>query len=139
MKMRFKLFVTMVAVVTLLMCMAMPIQAAVVDNQIQPQWDNTATLTLVMSFPGDGYAEATIVGKTGVTKIEAHIFVYRQSGSSWRYVAETHKTINGMYGIVSCQFTPINGAYYRAEYTFIVTKGEVEEVICKTQYRTCEQ
>lgn len=139
MKKNFKIMATLMAVLSLVMCMAMPIQAAVVDNQIQPQWDNTATLTLVMSFPGDGYAEATIVGKTGVTKIVVDIFVYRQSGSSWVYVAETHKTINGMYGIVSCQFSPINGAYYRADYTVTVTKGSVNEVINKTQYRTCEQ
>ena len=139
MKKSFKIMVTLMAVLSLVMCMAMPIQAAVVDNQIQPQWDNTATLTLMLEFPGDGYAEATIMGKTGVTKIVADVFVYRQSGSSWVYVAETHKTINGMYGIVSCQFTPINGAYYRAEYTFTVTKGGVDEVICKTKYATCEQ
>lgn len=139
MKKSFKIMATLMAVLSLVMCMAMPIQAAVVDNQIQPQWDNAATLTLSLGFPDYGYAEATIVGKSGVTKIVVDVYVYRQSGSSWIYVTEGHKTINGMYGTFSCQFTPVNGAYYRADYTFTLTKGSVNEVINKTQYRTCEQ
>ena len=139
MKMRFKLFATMVAVVTLLMCMAMPIQAAVVEPDVTPLWNNTATLTLTLGFPDYGYAEATIVGKSGVTKIVADVYVYRQSGSSWIYVDEEHLTVNDMFAVISCQFTAINGVYYRADYTFTVTKGSVNEVINKTQYRTCEQ
>ena len=138
MKMRMKIMATVMAVLTMLMCMALPIQAAVVEPDVEPMWDNTATITLTLGFPDYGYAEASIFGKPGVTKIIIDVFVYRQSGSSWIYVNEKHTTINSQAGVISCQFTPVDGAYYRADYTFTVTKDGVDEVINKSQYRTCE-
>lgn len=139
MKMCCKMLAMLMAILTVFLCMVMPINAAIAEPDVEPLWDNTATITLTLGFPDQGYADATIVGKSGVSKIIIDIYVYRQSGSSWIYVAEEHKTINGMYGVISCQFTPINGAYYKADYTFTVTKNNVDEVINKTKYRTCEQ
>ena len=41
---------------------------------------------------------------------------------------------------VDTQFVPgipeKDGAYYRADYTFVVTKGGVDEVITQTKYKT---
>ncbi len=137
MKMRFKILATVLAVLTLLMCVTVPIQAAVVKPDVEPMWTNTDIITLNLTFPDYGYAEATVIGKSNVTKIEIDVYVYRQSGTSWIYVAEEHSSVNKEIGIISCQFTAISNVYYRADYTFTVTKGGVEEVIEKTQYRTC--
>ncbi len=134
-----KMLAMMMAIVTMLLCMVMPAHAAAVEPDVTPLWTNTNQITITLSFPDYGYADASIVGKVGVTKIVMDTYVYRQSGSSWIYVNEAHQTFtNSMAGGLSCKFTPIKGAYYRAEYTFTVTRNGVDEVITKTQYRTCE-
>lgn len=38
---------------------------------------------------------------------------------------------------LSCKFNSMKGAYYRADYTFVVTKNSVNETITKTTYKTC--
>ena len=140
MKQRFKILSMVMVIVTVLMCTAMPIQAAVVQPDVEPMWDNTNTIIIGLSFPNNGCAEASVCGKTGVTQITIDICVYRQSGNSWIYVTEAHKTVtNKMTCALGCQFTPINGAYYRADFTFTITKGGVDEIIEKTKYKTCEQ
>lgn len=139
MKKQFKLLALLMALVTMLTCMTMPIQAAVVQPDVEPNWENTNNITITMSFPDDGYAEASIFGKPGVTKIVIDIYVYRQIGSSWALVGEKHSTFYDNNGLTSCQFNSINRAYYKANYTFTVTKDGVDEIISKTQYRTCVQ
>ncbi len=139
MKLRFKIMATVMAVLTMLMCVAVPIQAAVVEPDVTPNWVNTANITLTLGFPDDGYgyAEASIDGLPGVTKIVIDIYVYRKIGSSWALVGEKHSTINGMTTLISCRFNAITRAYYRADYIFTVTKNNVDEIIVETQYRTC--
>jgi len=139
MKLRFKMLAVGMDVLTFLLCMAVPIQAAVVKPDVEPNWENTATITLNLTFPDDGYAEATIYGDFGVTNIIIDVYVYRKVGSSWTLVGEEHATFNDMVGYISCRFNTINRAYYRADYTFTVTKGDFDEVITKTQSRTCVQ
>lgn len=137
MKLRFKMLAAVMAALTMLLCMAVPIQAAVVKPDVETNWENTSSMMLTLAFPDDGYAEATITGKTGVTQINIDICVYRQSGSYWIRVGEAHTTIYGFSGGLSCQFNSIKRAYYRADYTFTVTKNGVDEVISKTKYATC--
>ena len=136
--MRFKIMSAALAVLTMLMCATLPIQAAVVKLDVEPMWDNTGTITLALGFPDYGYAEAVVVGQTGVTLITIDVYVYRQSGNAWIYVAEKHTVINGSSGGISCQFVAIPNTYYRADYTFTVTKNGLDEIIDKTQYRFCE-
>ena len=138
MKMRFKMMATLMALMTLLTCVAMPIQAATAEPDVMPLWENTSSMTLTLGFPDYGYAEATITGKSGVTQIIVDIYVYRQSGSSWIYVNESHTTINRIAGGASCQCVAYSGTYYRADYTFTVTRNGIDEIINKTQYGTCE-
>ena len=138
MKMRCKMLAMLMAVLTMFLCMVMPINAAIAEPDVEPLWTNTNHITITLSFPDNGYAEASIIGKTGVTKITIDIYVHRQSGSSWIYVNEAHQTFYNIGGGLSCKFTPVDGAYYRATYTFTVTKNGVDEVITETQYRTCE-
>ena len=137
MKLRFKMLAVAMAVLTMLLCMAVPIQAAVVEPDVEPNWQNTSSMTLTMSFPDDGYATATITGESGVTQIIIDIYVYRQSGSYWIQVGEAHTTTHGILADLSCQFNSIKRAYYRADYTFTVTKNGVDEIINKSQYKTC--
>ena len=138
MKMCCKMLAMIMAISTLLLCWAMPIQAAVAEPDIEPMWDNTASVTISLGFPDDGSAEATVFGKSGVTKIIIDVYVYRQSGNSWIYVAEKHVTINNRIGSISCQFTAISNTYYRADYTFTITRNGIDEIIQETKYRTCE-
>ena len=134
-----KVLVVTMAVLTTFLCVAMPINAAVAEPDVEPLWTNTNQITITLSFPDYGYADASIIGKVGVTKIVIDTYVHRQSGNSWIYVNEAHQTFyNTMGGGLSCKFTPIKGAYYRATYTFTVTRNGVDEVITETQYRTCE-
>lgn len=138
MKMRFKIMSAALAVLTMLMCATLPIQAAVVKPDVEPNWDNTGSITLNLTFPDYGYAEASIYGYPGVSLIIVDIYVYKLSGASWVYVAGNHTTIYGQAGGASCQFTAIPGEYYRADYMFTVTKGSTDEIIDKSQYAFCE-
>ena len=38
--------------------------------------------------------------------------------------------------ITGPKFIPIDGGYYRADYTFIVTKDNIDETITQTKYKT---
>ena len=138
MKVRFKMLAVAMAVLTLLLCMAVPIQAAVVEPDVEPNWQNTATITLTLNFPDDdGYASASICGQPGVTKIVIDIYVYRQIGDSWALVREKHSPFNSSAGTVGCSFNAIKRAYYKAHYIFTVTKNNIDEIFSETQYRTC--
>lgn len=138
MKMRCKMLAMLMAVLTMFLCVVMPINAAIAEPDVEPLWDNTGMINLSLGFPDYGYAEATVIGKSGVTKIILDVYVYRQIGSSWTYVAENHKTVTGTVGGISCQFTAVSGSYYRADYTFTVTKNGVQEIINETKYGTCD-
>ncbi len=139
MKLRFKIMATVMAVLTMLMCVAVPIQAAVVQPDVEPNWENTALITLALEFLDDGYgyAEAAITGEPGVYKIVVDIYVYRQIGNSWALVGEKHATVNNISALVSCRFNAFNRAYYKAHYIFTVTRNNIDEIISETKYRTC--
>ena len=66
----------------MLLCMVMPAHAAAVEPDVMPLWTNTSQITITLSFPDYGYAEASIIGKIGVTKIVMDTYVHRQSGNS---------------------------------------------------------
>jgi hypothetical protein len=114
------------------------VSAAAVNDMVSPAWSNTGMVSCMIGFPDDGYgyAEAHVMGHPTANKIHADVYVYRQVGSSWVYVGETHKTVESCSLSISCKFTPIDGAYYRADYTFVVTKDGVDETISQTKYKT---
>ena len=141
MKVRFKMLAVAMAVLTMLLCIAVPIQAAVVEPDVTPNWQNTEVITLTMSFPDDGYgyAEASVIGNANANKIVVDIFVYRQVGTSWVLVGEEHTTYYDSVAAASCRFNAFNRAYYKADYIFTVTKNNIDEVITKTKYKTCSR
>ena len=112
--------------------------AAAAGGTVVPFRQNTGSVSCKIGFSDDGYgyAEAYVMGHPTVNKIQGDVYVYRQVGSSWVYVGEAHKTVESCSLILSCKFDPIDGAYYRADYTFVVTKGGVDEVITQTKYKT---
>lgn len=136
--MRIKIISVFLAVMTLLSIAPLAANATA-GNEIAPYWQNTGAVSCKIGFPGDGYgyAEAHVMGHPTASKIQSDVYVYRQVGSSWVYVAEEHEIEYCCSSTISCQFTPIQGAYYRADYTFVVTKGEVDETITNTVYKTC--
>lgn len=138
-----KTILTLIAFITLLTSVTLiPANAAIADpgETVMPLWDNTATIHLAIDFNpnGYGYAEATVIGVPGVTKIVVDIQVFRQYGTSWVSVAEKEITVNSLNGLFSCPFVPVEGAYYKADYTITVSKNNVDEIINKTIYDTCE-
>lgn len=124
-----------VMLVTFIPC---TVSATTAEDPISPRWDNTGMVSCMIGFPDDGYgyAEAHVMGHPTANKIHADVYVYRQVGSSWVYVGEAHKTVDSCSLSISCRFNPIDGSYYRADYTFIVTKNGVDETITQTKYKT---
>jgi hypothetical protein len=135
-----KIMLVCLAMILTMAFVAIPAQAAVAEDTVAPCWDNTAIINITLSFPeeGIGCADAFIAGQPGTTKIEASVYIYRKSGLIWKYVDEEHTTINAITGALNCTFNATIGTYYKAEYTFTVTKNGTNETITKTQYRTYE-
>lgn len=136
-----KIILTLLALVTLLVSMTIiPAQAAIptYESTVLPRWVNTANITLQIDYNqnGYGYANATVFGVVGVTKITTNIKVYRQQGALWKLVAENESTINSMNGLFSCQFPLISGSEYRADYIITVRKNNTDEIIEHTIYRS---
>lgn len=136
--MKNKLIAFILIIVTILSIISCTVSAAAVDDTIAPLWQNTGMVSCMIGFPDDGYgyAEAHVMGHPTANKIQADVYVYRQVGSYWVYVGEAHKTVESCSLSISCKFNPIDGAYYRADYTFVVTKDGVNETITQTKYKT---
>lgn len=138
-----KTILTLIAIITLMSTAAvLPTYAALPDNgeTVMPMWDNTAALNISIIFNknGYGYAEGTVFGVVGVSKIVVDVTIYRQVGTNWIYVTQNQTTINSQGGVFSCPFPASYGSYYKAEYTIIVIKGGLAEVITKEKCATCE-
>lgn len=129
------IFLIIITIFSIIPC---NVSAANIDNTVVPCWDNTGVVSCKIGFPNDGYgyAEGFVMAHFDASKITGDVYVYRQVGTSWVYVAEKHESVNDTSLGISCQFVPIAGAYYKAEYTFVVTKNGVDEIITDTVYRT---
>lgn len=136
--MKRKLIAFILTLVTILSIVPCTVSAVAIKDTVIPLWQNTGSVSCKIGFPDDGYgyAEACVMGHPTVTEIHGDVYVYRQVGSDWVYVGKKHKTVESCTLIISCKFDPIDGAYYRADYTFIVTKNGIDEVITKTKYKT---
>ncbi len=133
-----KIISILLIIITIIFIIPCNVSAANIDNTVAPCWDNTGVVSCEIGFleDGYGYAEGVVFAHFDASKITGDVYVYRQVGSAWVYVAEKHVSVNGTSLGISCQFTPIAGAYYKAEYTFVVTKNGVDEIITDTVYKT---
>lgn len=120
------------------MCaISIPVDAALPVGTIEPLWDNTSNVDCTMNFiDGIGYADSVVKAKFGSTSITTDVYVYKQISGEWVCVAELHDTKNKMVSGVSCTFLAEVGGYYKADYTFTVTKSGVDEIINRTLYHT---
>ena len=135
-----RIFILAMSVILLFSAMAMPISAAQVNDEVaQPYWTNTSTIDVHIAFvDGVGYADGYVCGKFGTTMAQAYVVVYRQDGDSWVHIADKSVVSNSISAAVSCEFELVLGATYKAEYTFMVTKGDFTEGIARDAYKTYE-
>lgn len=106
------------------------------DIGIMPLWDNTRTINcrVYVDINGYGYAESDVMAHFSSNKIKVDVIVYEKNGSDWEYVGEDHVTADANFCFTSYQFDISDGAIYKADFTFTVTKNGVDEVIEKTCY-----
>ena len=106
------------------------------DIGIMPLWDNTRIIScrVYVDTDGYGYAESDVMAHFSSNKIKVDVIVYEKNGSDWEYVGEDHVTADANYCFTSYQFDISDGAIYKADFTFTVTKNGVDEVIEKTCY-----
>ena len=104
-----------------------------------PQWSNILRMSNIIAFDGlNGNASASVYGKTGTTKVEGTLTVYKQFGSSWIEVdSTTETTTTNSYVALSIDFSAVSGGYYKSFFEVTVTRNGVEESDTMTSYRTC--
>ncbi len=137
--MKIKIISIMLSIIAIfIIIIPLEINAATDDGIVMPRWNNVKTIYCTITFLDDGYgyAKGAVSGDLGVSKIVAEAYVYKQVGSSWVYVNHEEKTVASHSMLISCQFVPEAGAYYMANYQFIVTKNGVDEIITRTVYQT---
>ena len=135
-----KFIVLTMSVILLFSAIATPVSAAQPNDEIaQPYWTNTSSTSADIVFlDGVGYAEGDVLGKFGSTKTYVDVVVYFQSGDDWIYVTEKHVSADRMSLAVSCEFVPMLGITYKAEFTFRVIKNGTGEVLVTNVYKTYE-
>ncbi len=132
-----------VLILTVLIISCFGISAgAAMPPTAEPMWDNIGATTGNLTFSGadgtDGCADAILIGKTGVTKIEGTITVYKLVGSEWVYVTEASKTVEHRNCSLVVEFTGEHGCEYKAEVHFVVYKGNNGEELNRTMTEICE-
>ena len=125
--MRIFAIIMMILVVFPLQMFAMAAQ----KDEVEPLWDNAMSVSLSI---GAGKVQSRVVGISGVSQIQLDVYVYVQNGSSWDYVTENHKTTNSIMLTDTLNFTAVAGGYYRADFTVVIIKNGVSEVITQTKY-----
>ena len=134
-----KTMTILMSVILLMSIIVIPVNAAVPENTVQPLWDNTSIIDCTIgAIDGVGYAECIVKSQPGASSIQIDIIIYEAPGNVWIYKTELHDIKYTRVSGVSCPFSINIGCHYRADYTFTVTKGGIDEVITRTCYFTYE-
>ena len=81
----------------------------------EPMWDNTQNINSGFHFNGANSAACTdIIGKSGTTRIEATLKVYRLENSQWIYITENSASINSGRLYIETPFAADSGVYYKS-------------------------
>ncbi len=117
---------TKILIVTVVMLLAFSVNAlAALPPTAEPLWDNTEKVQSELYFSGaNSKAYATITGKSGTTRIEATLKVYRLENSQWVYITENSASINGGYLYIETPFAAVGGVYYKSILVFHVTNSD---------------
>ena len=121
-------------------CLSVASFAALPDTgAVEPMWSNTGSLSygLVFDDATIGYAEMSVNGKFGATRVTGTIEVYRQSGSDWIYVTGNSISVLDRVLGMSVPVTGVSGCYCKAVFTATVYKDGTSETITFTDYATC--
>ena len=104
-----------------------------------PQWSNISTMVSGLGFSGtNGTAFGSVDAKSGVTKIEGTLTVYRWSGNSWVYVdSDSDSTITDDYLVLYVEFTGVIGVEYKSVFHVAVTRNRIIETEDKYNYEVC--
>ena len=123
---------TLLLVVMLCSCFSISSMAATVPT-VQPLWVNTNLVSGDIVFDGDyGYAGLRVVGKTGISHIDAYGVVYQVTDSGLEYITESSKTVTTMSCMLEIEFPADPNCEYQADFTFVVYKDGVGETIERT-------
>lgn len=100
------------------------IAAAKPTPEIAPLWDNTRTIESSFDFDGaNSNAYANIVGKSGTTKIEATLKVYKLVDNTWTYITETSATAYSSIMSITTPFAATTGTHYKSILVLHVTNS----------------
>lgn len=135
-----KILSLLIAMVMLVSCLGVASFAALPDTGVvEPMWSNTGTFTYSFHFDDAtiGYAELSVGGKFGATRVTGTIEVYRQSGSDWIYVTGNCISVLDRTLTMSVPVTGVSGCYCKAVFTATVYKDGTSETITFTDYATC--
>ncbi len=128
-----KLTVSIIAILVLVLTVLSPVSAAQPDGL---QWDNTNLVSASIGFySGIGDAEALVIGKPDTTQTKIDVVVYKQTTSGWTYVNEAHASRMAQNCGIECDFDAVYNGYYKADFTFTVTRYGVDEIIYRTEYQ----
>ena len=119
--------IMMILVVFPLQMFAMAAQ----KDEFEPLWDNAMIVSCSIS---SGEVQTIVIAQPGVSEIKMDVYVYMLCGSSWIYVTENHKTVNGIMLTDVYNFTPVKNMSYKANFTIEIIRNGVSEVITQTKY-----
>ena len=108
-------------------------------DQIEPLWDNTATVYATINFDGtEGTFTASIIGYNHTTDIYLMAWLYyKDSNGNWIEQTTWGALSNGPTLGMDRTFTGISGVEYKVDYTVYVYAGLVCDEINFTTYETC--
>ena len=108
---------------------------------IDPFWDNTASISLIMSFSnGRITSEGTVIGQNGTTGITASFTLSRQNANGTFTVVDTWSAVNNstMTMFLSSSRTTANqtAGTYRLSITTRVTRNGTTETVSESHTMT---
>lgn len=117
---------TKILIVTVVMLLAFSVNAlAALPPTAEPLWDNTEKVQSELYFSGaNSSAYAKIIGKSGTTRIEATLKVYRLENSQWVYITENSASTTLPVLEISTPFAAVGGVYYKSILVFHVTNSD---------------
>jgi len=112
---------------------------ASIPSGYSPQWSNIGSVVSSLAFSGtQGSAGGAVDAKSGASKVEGTLTVYKRSGNTWVYVdSDSDSTTTNSYVVLSVEFDGVSGTEYKSVFEVAVTKNGIEETATKYNYKTC--
>ena len=133
-----KKYLALIMSIVLLLGLCLVSYAALPDDN-SPQWLNISTIVSTLGFSGThGGATGSVDGKSGTSKVQATLTVYKQVGGIWEYVdSDSDSTTTDDYIALSVGFNGLSNTNYKSVFEVSVTRNGITESTTKTCYETC--